>query len=146
MDILKDFMDFVRRSYSRQRRQLSGGGAAQIPPRVASCSSSCPGVSSPGIPLTTTFSPPTSCFNYWTPVATYNSESPTIRFTQNATRDECVPSRWARCKDCGMTISPGICPSGWPAAYTAILNDVTTHYCCPLYVPLISIQVELMQY
>lgn len=86
-------------------------------------------------PLTTTFTPPTRCSDYWTPVLTLGVVSPTISFTQNVTRAGCAPSGWASCSHCGMTISPGICPSGWPVASVGIANGVTTSYCCPSFVP-----------
>lgn len=43
---------------------------------------------------TTTFTPPTSCLDYWTPIGTYGTISPSIEFTQNATS---VRLRGGRC-------------------------------------------------
>jgi hypothetical protein len=86
-------------------------------------------------PLTTTFTPPISCADYWTPVVSYTPLQ-SVSLTRNATAEACVPTQWnPECPDCnqGMSnISPGVCPEDAPVASIGIGGNVTTHYCCPL--------------
>ncbi|CAG8980000.1 hypothetical protein HYALB_00005173 [Hymenoscyphus albidus] len=95
------------------------------------CSKSC---TSPA--LTTSWVEPSSCVNYWTPVASRSYDF--IRLTRNFTVDGCAPSLTApaACSDCPPQVrptafSPGIFPSDYPAPATSIYEDVTTLYCCP---------------
>jgi hypothetical protein len=84
-------------------------------------------------PLTTTFTPPVSCADNWTPVSSDTFQS--VSLTRNTTAAACMPTQWiSDCPSCnGMSnISPGVCPEDAPAASTGIVADVTTHYCCPL--------------
>ena len=96
----------------------------------AACVSDCP------LTLTTTFTPPKTCSDYWTPVTTYadpsSPEAVSIQFTQYSTKAECLPSGLADCISCnGGALVFGVCPGGWPAASVGIVQDMTTYYCCP---------------
>ena len=109
-------------------------------PTMGSDSDPCSGYTPSRIPLTTTFSPPATCTQFWTP----RRLSPTsgsgswcsVSFYRTSTHAECQPSQFvAQCTDClsfpGRDVSPGVCPSGSVVVSTGIETGVTTHYCCP---------------
>ncbi|KAF2034657.1 hypothetical protein EK21DRAFT_85233 [Setomelanomma holmii] len=91
--------------------------------------------------LLTTFTPPAACANYWTPIGslTLATTGAAPDLTRNVTSNQCLLSELrvgVACSNClrwatGAIISPGICPSGWPAVSTGIIGGVTTEYCCP---------------
>ena len=125
-------------SYSRWRycstntipASVSAIGMDEFPDGTPPCLTECPAI------LTTTFTPPTTCFDNWTPLTTLTDpispEAGWISFTQNSTKAECVPSEYASCSSClGKAALFGSCPSGWPAASVGIVEGLTTNYCCP---------------
>ena len=102
------------------------------------------------VTITTTFTPPTTCFDNWTPVTTFpdemSPEAPYISFTQNSTKAECVPSGLASCISyCEKSGFFGNCPSGWSAASVGIVEGATTNYCCPSWVLQSSYKDTLMR-
>ncbi len=90
MDVLKRSVDLNRRTHD------------PADPSYIECMSIC----HPSVYPTpeTTFTPPTHCFDNWTPVSTYGRTDTTIDFTQNVTRAECTPSPFVL--DCGRCTKP----------------------------------------
>ncbi|KAF2732718.1 hypothetical protein EJ04DRAFT_525068 [Polyplosphaeria fusca] len=89
--------------------------------------------------VTTTFTPPSSCSQFWTPDGALTVDTQSFQtLTRNATPDECLPTELNKgpaCSQCrnasAVTFSPGVCPDGWIANSTGFVNGVTTSYCCP---------------
>ncbi|OJJ29909.1 hypothetical protein ASPWEDRAFT_177641 [Aspergillus wentii DTO 134E9] len=79
-------------------------------------------------PLTTTFSPPSSCFNYFLPT----SVDPTgvtswwLNLGPLKTAD-CLPPGWGA----SAWYSPAVCPTGYAAIVDKIVNSETQAVCCP---------------
>lgn len=110
-------------------------------PTMGSDSDPCSGCTPSRIPLTTSFSPPTTCTRYWTPKETSSiSISGSLRrlvhFVRFSTHAECQPSQFDQCTGCsdslvGMYASPAICPSSSVSVSIGIVSGLTTHVCCP---------------
>ncbi|KAF3062417.1 hypothetical protein GL218_03837 [Daldinia childiae] len=79
-------------------------------------------------PLTTTFSPPSSCF----PLSPYTDTVDGTQIYKVGTvsaDDGCLPPDWV----VNGYYSPGICPSGYTEVCEAPGDNVVTTVCCPYY-------------
>ncbi|KAI1807302.1 hypothetical protein F4811DRAFT_549983 [Daldinia bambusicola] len=87
-----------------------------------------PSFTTPIGPLTTTFTPPASCFPE-TPMSIDKSGSIALRIGTVSAGDGCLPDDWVL----GGYYSPGTCPDRYHVACEVAGEQFTSTVCCPLY-------------
>ncbi|KAK5168681.1 uncharacterized protein LTR77_005990 [Saxophila tyrrhenica] len=90
------------------------------------------------LPLTTIFTPPSSCLN--APFTLATSNSGLVGFSSawrdsSETSAKCYPSSFSPLQYNWSWYSPGVCPSGWQVAQSQVLSkaggQLTQAWCCP---------------